>query len=160
MQRRFVDGADNLSADLTSAAVAVLVVHQEIGQVTVPQIPMKSVITRQIDQIMDALVKQCCHILRIVIFILVMGHQKCHIIQQFPVLKITIYDQFFFSHMVSLLILYFLILMSLHSPPDITAGRLRSLLNNCPGSSCCGLLPEVPAVRSSLRCPQGSPQNQ
>ena len=72
-----------------------------------PQIPMKSVITRQVDQIMDALVKQCRHILRIVIFIIVMGHEKCHIIQQFPILKITIYDQFFFSHMPNLLVLCF-----------------------------------------------------
>ena len=72
-----------------------------------PQIPMKSVITRQVDQIMDALVKQCRHILRIVIFIIVMGHQKCHVVQKLAVLKITIYDQFFFSHMSNLLVLCF-----------------------------------------------------
>ena len=107
MQRRIVDGAGNLSADLTSAAVAVLVVHQKICQITVPQIPMKSVITRQVDQVMDTLVKQCRHVLCIVIFIIVMGHEKCHVIQQFPILKITIYDQFFFSHMSNLLVLCF-----------------------------------------------------
>ena len=72
-----------------------------------PQIPMKSVITRQVDQVMDALVKQCRHILRIVIFIIVMGHQKCHVVQKLAVLKITIYDQFFFSHMSNLLVLCF-----------------------------------------------------
>ena len=108
MQRRIVDGAGNLSADLTAAAVTVLVVHQEICQVTVPQIPVETVIACQVDQIMDTLVKQCRHILRIVIFIIVMGHKERHVIQQFPILKITIYDQFFFSHMPNLLVLYVL----------------------------------------------------
>ena len=41
MQCRIVDGTDDLSADLAATAVAVLVIHQEIGQIAVPQIPVK-----------------------------------------------------------------------------------------------------------------------
>ena len=112
MQRRIVDGAGNLSADLTAAAITVLVVHQEIGQIAVPQIPVETVIACQIDQIMNALVKQCRHIFRVVIFVIVMGHEERHVIQQLPILKITIYDQFFFSHMSNLLVLYVLTIQS------------------------------------------------
>ena len=112
MQCRIVDGTDDLSADLAATAVAVLVIHQEIGQIAVPQIPVETVITCQIDQIMNALVKQCRHIFRVVIFVIVMGHEERHVIQQFSVLEITVYDQFFFSHMSNLLVLYVLTIQS------------------------------------------------
>ena len=112
MQCRIVDGTDDLSADLAATAVAVLVIHQEIGQIAVPQIPVETVIACQIDQIMNALVKQCRHIFRVVIFVIVMGHEERHVIQQFSVLEITVYDQFFFSHMSNLLVLYVLTIQS------------------------------------------------
>ena len=48
MQRRMVDGSQNRPPHLTAAAVAVLMSHQQMGQIAVPQIAVKPVSSRQL----------------------------------------------------------------------------------------------------------------
>ncbi len=146
MQRGFIDGAVDLSPQLTAAAVAVFVVYQKICQITVPQVPVKPVISGQFDQTVDAVVKKSRHTLpapgpsgTALLFLFsrtpVSAHDPGHILQQSPVLKIAIYDQFLFPH--------------------------RFLqLNNFPGSSYSWLRPSGPGARSSPRRPPGFPQSQ
>lgn len=58
MQGRLIDGALYGSPDLTATAIAVLIVHQQIGQIAMPQIAVKAIAARLVNQPVDALIEQ------------------------------------------------------------------------------------------------------
>ena len=91
MKSRLVDAAGNLTADLAAAAVTVLIIYQQIGQIAVPQVAVETVIAGQFDQLVDAVIEKGTQVCCIVKFIVIMGHEPGHIVQKLSVLKISVY---------------------------------------------------------------------
>ncbi len=100
MEYRPVNGAPYLSPDFTGPAVAVFIVHQQIGKITVPQIPVESMVFCHLKKpVHTTVTKKRC--LLSLCFLPVMRHQPRHIIQKFSLFpgKLLIHNQFFLSHL-------------------------------------------------------------
>ncbi len=107
MQYRLIDGSFHRSFDLAGSAVAVFVVYQKIGQITVPEVSIKSMVSCQFQQAVDAVAQKSGHLLLILPLLLIALHQPRHLKQKLPFLpgKVLIHNQFLFSHIRSCLIL-------------------------------------------------------
>ena len=135
MKHRLVDGPFHRPADLAGAAVAVFMADQEIAQITVPDIPVKPVASRQLQKAAHAGIQLFS---RLFPLFRIMAGDPRHFGKQLSFLsKIPVYDQFLHSH-----------------PSHPFRG-----FNNSPAPACFWLRPAGRAGRSSPRCPPGSRQN-
>jgi hypothetical protein len=55
-----------------------------------PQIAMEPEPSRQLYQLVEALIQESPHILLIVIIVLVVGHKPCHVVEELSILKISV----------------------------------------------------------------------
>ena len=99
MQRHLINGSFHISPNLTGHAVAVLVIHEQICQITVPKISIKAMRSRKFQQAVHTVIKK-----RPVLLLPIMFHQIYHIMQQIPLCKIFIDDQLLDSHFYYLLL--------------------------------------------------------
>ena len=81
MQCNLIDGAFHTTPDLTSTAVCVLVIDQNKCNKIMPEISFKSMTYCKFGQLVKTFVKQCLDILSVIIFILIVFHDPCHVIK-------------------------------------------------------------------------------
>ena len=98
MHHKLIDAAFHFSPDLAGQTIAVLIIYQQIRQITMPQITIESMGRRPLQKFVHTLIKQRpgCNIAGTVMF-----HQPHHIFKDLPVFQIFINDQFLFPHLLS-----------------------------------------------------------
>ena len=96
MVGKFIDAAADLSTDLTGRTEHIFIVHQKVGQISVPEISFKSIHACQIHQTVDALIVKASKILLVVIFTACVIKDPGHILQDLSLFKISVYDQFMY----------------------------------------------------------------
>ena len=89
MEHNLIDAAVHLSYDLTGRTVGILVIGQQKGQIGMPQIALKPIPGRDLQQFIDALEEEASQILLIIESVLVILHQKGHIQQDISHIRIT-----------------------------------------------------------------------
>ena len=104
MEHNLIDAAVHLSYDLTGRTVGILVIGQQKGQIGMPQIALKPIPGRDLQQFIDALEEEASQILLIIESVLVILHQKGHIQQDIPMFHIFIKHQFIRTHILFLII--------------------------------------------------------
>ena len=59
MERYLIDTALDHATDLTGRTVGILIIHQQKGQVCVPEIPLQAMLFRKFQNPVDTFKKQC-----------------------------------------------------------------------------------------------------
>ena len=90
MERRRIDASIHRPYDLTGGAVGIFIAGQKIGQIVLPEIPLKSVADRQFYKAVHHVRQKSGQILPVVILIFIFFHQKDHILQKLAFLHILI----------------------------------------------------------------------